>query len=71
MNDKGDDIIYINNHIAKNNANSQPTRTKLSANTNRALAINNSDILFKKPAGHVSHEYSCPIKGALKRLWLA
>ena len=73
-NDKGDNIIYINNHIAKNNANSQPTRIKLSANTNRVLAMNNSDILFKKPADHVSHvshlshEDSCPIRNALKRL---
>ena len=76
-NDRGGNIIYINTHIAKNNANSQSTRTKLSANTNRALAMNNGDILFKKPAGHVSHfsclshvsqEYSCPIRGALKRL---
>ena len=77
MNDKGGNIIYINNHIAKNNANSQPTLTKLSANTNRALAMNNSDIVFKKPAdhlshvSHLSHEDSCPIRNALKKLGLA
>ncbi len=70
-NDKGDNIIYIKNYIFQKKADSKSMQTKLSANTNRALAMSNSDILFKKPAGHVSHlshEYSYPIRGALKRL---
>lgn len=67
-NDKGNNIIYIKNYISQNKADPKSIQTMLSANTNKALKMRNSDILFKRSAGHMSHEDSCPIRGALKRL---